>query len=225
MADPFNVFTFEQEAMALLDRLFVTHDTVIATGGSGLYIEALCHGIAYMPDPPAELRQSLQHKLETEGASSLRQMLLSLDPEYYAQVDLANGVRLQRALEVCLTTGRPYSEVVKQPKRPRPFEVETIVIERSREDLRSRINQRVDLMLSHGLEEEVRRLYPSRHLTVLNTVGYKEFFSYWAEDAAAAVSPAQLDDIGEAIKLNTWHYAKKQLTWLKKYAPTLRSRP
>ena len=213
--EPYNVFTFEQDALRLLDVLFQQHDTVVAVGGSGLYIEALCHGISVLPDPTPELRKTLQLKLRDEGVESLRAMLKTLDPDYYSQVDLANGVRIQRALEVCLTTGKPYSQLIQQPRTPRPFTIETIVIERPREELRKRIDQRVDQMIADGLEEEAHRLYPLRHLNALNTVGYKEFFNLWEGINTSSLSPA------DAIKLNTWHYAKKQLTWLKKRVPQL----
>ena len=116
VGDPFNVFSYEQEALKKLDDLFQRHDTVIAVGGSGLYIEALCHGISVLPDPTPQLRTELQQKLRTEGVESLRLMLKQLDPDYYAQVDLANGVRIQRALEVCLTAGKPYSQLIRQPQ-------------------------------------------------------------------------------------------------------------
>jgi tRNA dimethylallyltransferase len=216
---PYNVFTFEQDALRLLDSLFQRHETVIAVGGSGLYIEALCHGISVLPDPTPELREMLQQKLRNEGVESLRIMLRTLDPDYYVQVDLANGVRIQRALEVCLTAGKPYSQLVSQPRQPRPFNIETIVIERSRDELRERINRRVDQMIADGLEEEARRLYPLRHLTALNTVGYKEFFTLWDRHGLATPIPT----LSDAIKLNTWHYAKKQLTWLKKQVPKLQN--
>ena len=213
--EPYNVFTFEQDALSLLNTLFQEHDTVVAVGGSGLYIEALCHGISVLPDPTPELRKTLQLQLHNEGVESLRAMLRTLDPNYYSQVDLANGVRIQRALEVCLTTGKPYSQLIQQPHTPRPFTIETIVIERPREELRQRIDQRVDQMIANGLEEEAHKLYPLRHLNALNTVGYKEFFSLWEGKNTSPLPPA------DAIKLNTWHYAKKQLTWLKKRVPLI----
>ena len=213
--EPYNVFTFEQDALSLLNTLFQQHDTVVAVGGSGLYIEALCHGISVLPDPTPELRKTLQLQLRNEGVESLRAMLRTLDPDYYSKVDLANGVRIQRALEVCLTTGKPYSQLIQQPHTPRPFTIETIVIERPREELRQRIDQRVDQMIANGLEEEAHKLYPLRHLNALNTVGYKEFFSLW-EGKNTSPLPA-----ADAIKLNSWHYAKKQLTWLKKRVPLI----
>ena len=211
--DPYNVFTYEQEALSCLDDLFKEHDDVVAVGGSSLYIQALCRGIALLPDPTPELRRQLQDKLRHEGIESLRSMLRLLDPDYYNQVDLANGIRIQRALEVTLTAGKPYSQLLAQPTRPRSFRICPIVIERSRDELRQRINSRVDHMISLGLEQEVRRLYPLRRLTPLNTVGYKEYFTLWDNDESY--------DVAQQIKLNTWHYAKKQLTWIKKFTNTL----
>ena len=213
--NPYNVFTFEQDALRLLDTLFQQYETVVAVGGSGLYIEALCHGISVLPDPSPDLRESLQNKLRNEGVESLRAMLRTLDPDYYFQVDLANGVRIQRALEVTLTAGKPYSQLINLPRQPRPFSIQSVIIERPREELRQRINQRVDQMIANGLEEEAHRLYPLRHLTALNTVGYKEFFTLWESTTTSPLPPA------DAIKLNTWHYAKKQITWLKKHVPQL----
>ena len=222
VSNPYNVSTYEHEAIDCINRLFQTHDQVIAVGGSGLYIEALCNGIALLPDPDPALREELQQKLRNEGVESLRAMLRTIDPAYYQQVDLANGVRIQRALEVSLTVGRPYSEVIQQPRKTRSFQVETVIIDRSREELRQRIDSRVDLMMSQGLEDEARRLYPLRHLNTLNTVGYKEFFTLWDSIGnTVSLNVSQRTQVADAIRLNTWHYAKKQLTWLKKYAPRL----
>lgn len=188
-------------------------------GGSGLYIQALCHGIAVLPDPDPALRLKLQQQLQTEGVESLRAMLRNLDPDYYHTVDPANGVRIQRALEVTLTSGIPYSRLVNQPPARRPFNIEQTVVTHPRELLRQRIDQRVDQMMLRGLEEEARRLYPLRHLTALNTVGYKEFFTLWQAcgDTPFALSQSQRTVVADTIRLNTWHYAKKQLTWLKKF--------
>ncbi len=220
VTDPYNVFTYEQEALACIDHLFETHDTVVAVGGSGLYIQALCQGIARLPDPDPELRLQLQQKLRTEGVESLRSMLRTLDPDYYRTVDPANGIRIQRALEVTITAGRPYSQLINQPPAQRPFLIEQIVITHPRELLRRRIDKRVDQMMLLGLEEEARHLFPLRHLTALNTVGYKEFFTLWQAcgDTPFPLTESQRTVIADTIRLNTWHYAKKQLTWLKKYA-------
>ncbi len=219
VTEPYNVFVYEQEALACLKRLFQDHDTVVAVGGSGLYVDALRNGISLLPDPAPELREELQKKLRDEGVGSLRSMLRILDPDYYAQVDLANGVRIQRALEVTLTSGTPYSKLVNQPKRPRPFDITVEVISRERYELRQRIDTRVTQMMEQGLETEARSVYPLRHLNTLNTVGYKEFFTLWEP----AGEPFPLTDlqrgaVADSIRLNTWHYAKKQLTWLKKKA-------
>ncbi len=217
--EPFNVFTFEQEALACLKKLFLTHDTVVAVGGSGLYVDALRHGIALLPDPAPGLRQELQNKLRQEGVGSLRAMLRLLDPDYYALVDPANGVRIQRALEVTLTAGIPYSKIVNQPHRPRPFETTVEVINRGRTELRQRIDSRVDSMMQQGLEAEARSVFHLRHQGTMNTVGYKEFFALW-EPAGQPfpLTQTQRQEVADAIRLNTWHYAKKQLTWLKKKA-------
>ncbi len=222
VTNPYNVFTYEQDAIACINRLFQKHENVVAVGGSGLYIDALCNGIALLPDPDPALRQRLQQLLKDEGVESLRAMLRTVDPDYYRQVDLANGVRIQRALEVSLTAGRPYSQIIQQPRRKRPFDIETIVIDRSRDELRQRIDSRVDAMMSQGLEDEARKLYPLRHLNTLNTVGYKEFFTLWdILGTPCSLAENQRTQVADAIRLNTWHYAKKQLTWLKKYTHTL----
>lgn len=223
VTDPYNVFSYEQEALSLLQDLFQTHDTIIAVGGSGLYIQALCQGIARLPDPDPDLRSQLQETLRNEGVESLRSMLRTLDPDYYNTVDLANGVRIQRALEVTLTAGKPYSQLINQPPQPRPFNIVPTVITHPREILRQRIDRRVDQMMQSGLEDEARQLFPLRHLNTLNTVGYKEFFGLWESkgDSPFPLTAMQRNQIADAIRLNTWHYAKKQITWLNKYAPLL----
>ncbi len=223
VTDPYNVFSYEQEALSLLQDLFQTHDTVIAVGGSGLYIQTLSQGIARLPDPDPDLRSQLQEKLRNEGVESLRSMLRALDPDYYNTVDLANGVRIQRALEVTLTAGKPYSQLINQPPQPPPFNIVPTVITHPRELLRQRIDRRVDQMMQSGLEDEARQLFPLRHLNTLNTVGYKEFFGLWESkgDSPFPLTAMQRNQIADAIRLNTWHYAKKQLTWLNKYAPLL----
>lgn len=207
VANPYNISDYERDAMALLDSLFVNHDTVIAVGGSGLYVDALIHGVASMPDPTPELRCRLQQMSLEEKRSQLR----LLDPDYYARVDLHNPVRLQRALEVCFMTGRPYSRVLADSRpRPRPFDIEVRVLRIPALELRARIDSRVDRMMADGLLAEVQTLLPCRAMPTLRTVGYRELFpvldgSRTIEDAVAA------------IKLNTWHYARKQMTWMRRY--------
>lgn len=208
--NPFNVYSFEQEALQCLEKLFERHDIVVAVGGSGLYIDALCKGIALLPDPKPGLREQLKQQLQAEGIESFQRALQQLDPAYYAIVDKQNPVRLQRALEVCITSGKPYSELIAQQRPIRNFEIKKTVLTASPEELRKRINQRVDLMIEMGLEEEVRQVMKFRHLNTLNTVGYKEFFEAWDQGNHDTQS------IAEAIKTHTWQYAKKQLTWIKR---------
>ena len=217
VAEPYNVYSYWQEAQICLHQLMERYGCAVAVGGSGLYIEALCHGVSRLPDPDPALRQELQRRLHDEGVESLRPMLRQLDPDYYARVDLANGVRIQRALEVCITAGRPYSELLREPRPMREYDITPVILQRDRDELRRRIDDRVSQMMCHGLEEEARKLYPLRHLNTLNTVGYKEFFALWETQVAPApLSSDQQKLVADQIRLNTWHYAKKQLTWLKK---------
>lgn len=208
VTEPYNIYDYEHDAMAVIEALFKTHDTVVAVGGSGLYIDALCATPARLPSPSDELRAELQQMPLEEKRAKLR----LLDPDYYARVDLRNPVRLQRALEVCLTAGRPYSVILaEQVVSQRPFAIDVRVLQLSAADLRARIDFRVDQMMADGLLEEVRTLLPYRHLNTLNTVGYRELFPVL--DGTANLSGAI-----SQIKLNTWHYARKQLTWMRKYA-------
>lgn len=215
---PYNVYDFEQDAIRLLDQLFLRHETVVAVGGSGLYIDALCNGISRLPDPLPGLREQLQQQLREQGIVSFQRQLQSLDPDYFARVDRCNPVRLQRAIEVCLTTGRPYSQVILENRPvPRPFTIEYHQVSRTTEELRERINLRVDQMLEQGLENEARSLEPFYHQfhpQPLNSVGYKEFY----EPLPSLNNPSAPKTIAEWIKLNTWHYAKKQLTWFSRYS-------
>ena len=208
VTEPYNIFQYEQDALRVIGDLFQSHDTVIAVGGSGLYIDALLHGVTRMPDPTPELRARLQQMPFEEKRAQLQ----LLDPDYYARVDLRNPVRLQRALEVCFMTGKPYSQVVGAYPRVRPQEWNTDVqvLSLDREVLRSRIDRRVDLMMQEGLLDEVRSLLPYRNLNTLNTVGYRELFP-------VLDGTASLDEAVAAIKLNTWHYARKQMTWMRRY--------
>ena len=204
---PYNISDYERDAVSLLDNLFQRHDTVIAVGGSGLYVDALRLGVTSMPDPTPELRARLQQMSLEEKRSQLQM----LDPEYYARVDLRNPVRLQRALEVCYMTGHPYSQVLAESEpASRPFDIEVRVIQIPNSELRTRIDQRVDQMMAEGLLDEVRTLLPYRDLTTLRTVGYRELFP-------VLDGTAQLVDAVAQIKLNTWHYARKQLTWCRRY--------
>ncbi|MBP3763947.1 MAG: tRNA (adenosine(37)-N6)-dimethylallyltransferase MiaA [Bacteroidales bacterium] len=207
VTDPYNISTYEQDALRLLEELFRRHPVVVAVGGSGLYIDALLHGVSPMPDPTPELRLRLQQMPLEEK----RMLLRRVDPEYYARVDLRNPVRLQRALEVYHMTGRPYSEVIAA-RRPavRPFATEVRLLALPASELRSRIDLRVDRMMADGLLDEVRSLSRLRHQPTLRTVGYSELFPVLDGQATLEEAVAQ-------IKLNTWHYARKQMTWMRRY--------
>ena len=197
---------YEVEALALLEDLFKTHDTLVMTGGSGLYIDALCYGLDDFPDADPALRTSLMKRLEKEGLASLRHELRRLDPATAERIDPANRQRIIRALEVCIATGKPYSEFRSGRRKERPFTIRKIGLTRPREELYARIDARVDQMMEQGLEEEALRLLPYRNLSALNTVGYRELFRYFDGDYP-------LEEAVRLIKRNTRHYAKKQLTY------------
>jgi tRNA dimethylallyltransferase len=207
--DEYNASRFESEALDLLSKLFLNHQAVILTGGSGLYINAVRHGIDELPDPDDTLREELKTMYAETGIESLRSKLRLLDPVYYSEVDIANPKRLLRALEVCISTGRPYSELRKKKPKTRDFEIIMIGLTREKEELNRRINERVDRMMEEGLLEEVKSLTPFRHLNALNTVGYKELFPYF--DGAISLEAAI-----ENIKTHSRRYAKRQMTWFRK---------
>lgn len=206
--DYYSVSRYEEEALALLERLFARYDTVILAGGSGLYVNAVCNGIDELPDPSPALRQELKDLLQEKGIGHLQQKLKELDPVFYERIDLQNSVRLRRALEVCLTTGKPYSSLRTNPRKKRPFAIERYVLDRPKEELYHRINLRVDLMMQSGLLNEAKALYPHRALNALQTVGYRELFDYF--DGKISLEQAVTD-----IKTHTRRYAKRQLTWLR----------
>ncbi len=218
LAEDYNVARYEQEVLSLLTDLFAKGKVVVMTGGSGLYIKAVCEGIDVLPDADLLLRESLQFKLESEGLASLRGMLQKLDPEYYQIVDLANPNRIIRALEVCLATGKPYSVFRKHKPAQRDFRIIKIGLDLPREELHHNINNRVDQMVSEGLEQEARDFYHLRHLNALNTVGYRELFGYFDGNCA-------LPDAIEKIKTNTRRYARRQLTWFHKDKKMIWCRP
>lgn len=197
---------YETEALSLLEELFKTHDTLVMTGGSGLYIDALCNGLDDFPDADPLLRANLMDRLEKEGLASLRHELRRLDPATAERIDPANRQRIIRALEVCIATGKPYSEFRSGKRKERPFTIRKIGLTRPREELYARIDARVDRMMEQGLEEEALRLLPYRNLSALNTVGYREMFRYFDGDYP-------LEEAVRLIKRNTRHYAKKQLTY------------
>lgn len=197
---------YEEEALAILDTLFEKHDVVVAVGGSGLYIKALCSGMDSMPDADEGLRAQLTGRLEKNGLGDLLAQLAQLDPAYYGTVDRDNPQRVMRALEVCIQTGAPYSSFRQGRKKERGFDIIKIGAMLPREELYERINRRVDEMIAGGLEDEARKLYPCKALNALQTVGYREWFGYF--DGLATREEAV-----ELIKRNTRRYAKRQMTW------------
>ena len=207
--DKYDVADYERDAMQLLDELFKTRDAVIMTGGSGLFIDAVCNGIDAIPDVDPEIREKVQKLYEEGGLKALQNEVQRLDPEYYAIVDQHNPRRLQRALEVCYQTGMPFSSFRSGNAVQRNFDIKKYAILWDRQALIERIDRRVDLMMEQGLLEEAKALYPKRHLNALNTVGYKELFTYFDGDCT-------LKEAVEQIKIHTRQYAKRQMTWLRK---------
>lgn len=198
---------YETDALALIRRLFAEgHEELIVTGGSMFYIEALCRGIDDIPAAPPALREELTRRALTEGTAVLAEELRKLDPETCAEIDLENRQRVVRALEVCLTTGRPFSSFKRRAAKERDFEIRKIGLQRPREELYQRIDRRVEAMMAEGLEEEVRSLIPLRECPALRTVGYRELFDCF--DGKMTRQEAV-----EQIKRNTRNYAKRQLTW------------
>lgn len=207
--EPYNASRYETEAIDLIDNLFKKHDVLIMTGGSMLYIDAVCNGIDEIPDADPEIRNTLKNRLKAEGIENLRLQLKVLDPEYYTMVDLKNPARIIHALEICLTTGRPYSSYRKSTPKHRNFVILKTALNCERAELHARINKRVDEMVAGGLEQEALKVYPLKHLTALNTVGYREFFDYFE-------GTITLEKAKELIKRNTRRYARKQITWFRK---------
>lgn len=208
--DRFTAGMFEIEVIALLDKLFEKHPVVLMVGGAGLYIDAVQKGIDDIPIPSEKVRHDLMKKLETEGIESLVALLKELDPDFYDQVDLKNPKRLLRALEVCQTAGKPYSQLRNNFDNKRPFKTVLLGLNLEREILYNRINRRVDLMVAEGLVDEAKELYPQRSCNALNTVGYKELFDHFD-------GKISLDEAIDLIKRNSRRYAKRQLTWFGKY--------
>ena len=225
---------YEVEALRLIHDLFEQgHETLVMAGGSGFYIDALCNGLDEFPDADPGIRASLTLRLRSEGVEGLREELKRLDPQSYATIDISNGQRVVRALEVCLMTGRPFSSFKTAPAKQRDFEIEKIGLTRPRDVLYERIDRRVDAMIEEGLVEEARSLLPLRHLPALQTVGYRELFKWFdyqegREDEGFSevpggmfVTPSEwkdgpvtsLERAAQLIRRNTRHYAKRQLSW------------
>ncbi|GHS97516.1 tRNA dimethylallyltransferase 1 [Bacteroidia bacterium] len=209
LADYYSASQFEEDVIRLLSELYETQDTAIMSGGSMMYIDAVCKGIDEIPTIDETLRAEIGVLFEKEGLEPIRQQLKLLDPVFYNQVDLQNHKRVIHALEICLMSGRPYSSLRTNSVKERPFRIIKIGLTRDREELYDRINRRVDQMMEDGLLEEARKVYPSRHLNSLNTVGYKELFQFLdGEDT--------LDFAVEKIKQNSRIYSRKQMTWFKR---------
>ena len=206
--DYYNVSMYEQDAMAVLDKLFKKNPYAVLTGGSGLYIDAVCSGIDILPDIDVKLRENLKNRLETEGLSVLLEELKHLDEQYYHLVDKQNPNRVLRALEVCLQTQQTYTSLRTQSVKKRDFEIVKICLTLPREKLNSKIHLRTDEMMKNGFLQEAESLLPYRQLNALNTVGYKELFDYLD-------GKTSLDFAVEKIKTNTRRYAKRQMTWFK----------
>ena len=204
--DYYSSSLFERDVLKLLPELFIPQNIVLMAGGSGMYADAVCEGIDEIPDVDPSIREKYSRKFAEEGVESLRVALKILDPDHYSKVDLKNPKRIIRALEICESTGRPYSSFLTKEKRKRDFRIIKVGLNRPREELYNRINSRVDQMIEQGLEKEARKLLEMRNFNALNTVGYKEFFDHF--DGVHSREKAI-----ELIRRNTRRYAKRQLTW------------
>ncbi|HSP39832.1 MAG TPA: tRNA (adenosine(37)-N6)-dimethylallyltransferase MiaA, partial [Gillisia sp.] len=207
--DNYSVGDFEREAFGKITELFKDHSVLILTGGSGLYLKSILEGLDDFPEVDTSIREELNSIHKDQGLLPLQEKLKIVDPQTYLNVDLENPHRVIRALEICMGTGKPYSSFLKREKRDRDFSVIKTGLTAPREEIYSRINKRVDIMMEEGLLEEARRLLPYKDLNALNTVGYKELFAYFE-------GKCTLDKAVEEIKKNTRRFAKRQLTWFRK---------
>jgi len=209
LEEDYNAGQYERDAIALLDELFRTHEVVVMTGGSMLYADAVCYGLDDLPDVPADVRAEVQRRYEQDGLAWLQSEVQRLDPAYWEIVDRANPARLMHCVELCLTTGRPYSSLRTNIRKTRPFRIVKIGLQRPREELYTRINRRVEQMVADGLVDEAKAVWPKRRLNSLQTVGYRELFSCFdgEYDLPRAI---------ELIQQNTRHYAKRQMTWFRR---------
>ena len=209
--EEYNVYDFEKDVLAKVDDLFKTHEITIVVGGSGLYQHAIWYGIDKdIPASNPELRKELNGIFEKEGIEVLRKKLYDLDPETYNNIDLQNPIRIIRAIEVCIVSNKSYSSLKVAKKADRPFKILKIGLNSDRSELHHRINSRVDEMMSTGLLEEAENLLLSRSKNALRTVGYRELFRYFDGELS-------LQEAVDKIKVNTRRYAKRQLTWYRRY--------
>ena len=209
LEEDYNAGRYERDALSLMDELFRTHDILVMTGGSMLYADAVCHGLDDLPAVPSNIRENVQKNYEANGLTWLQNEVQRLDPDYWNEVDRQNPARLAHCVELCLTTGKPYSSLRTNTGKQRPFRIVKVALDRPREELYARINARVEQMIQDGLVEEAKAVYPKRRLNSLQTVGYRELFAYLdgEYDLPRAI---------ELIKQNTRHYAKRQLTWFRR---------
>ena len=208
--DIYTVVDFEKEAIKKLNLLFKKKETIIMVGGSGMYADALMFGMDEFPEVPKEIRNQINVFYKSHGLKGLQELLRDKDPKYYTRVDINNPVRLIRALEVCLTSKKPFSSFLGKYREPRDFISKIFILECPRKILYEKINSRVDQMMTSGLENEVRKLIDFKELPTLKTVGYKELFPYFQNKKG-------LEDAILEIKKNSRRYAKRQITWFKKY--------
>lgn len=209
LTDYYSAAQYESEVISLLEELFKTNDTILLTGGSMMYIDAICKGIDDIPTVDNETRKMMMEKYEKEGLERLCAELKLLDPEYYSIVDLKNPKRVIHALEICYMTGKTYTSFRTGNKKQRPFDIIKIGLCRDREELYDRINKRVDIMINDGLVDEVKSVYQYKNLNSLNTVGYKEIIQYLEGNCT-------LEFAIEKIKQNSRIYSRKQMTWFKR---------
>lgn len=210
LEENYNAGQYERDALKLLEELFTTHPVVVMTGGSMLYADAVCKGLDDLPAVPDNIRAEVQSHYRQHGLTWLQNEVQRLDPDYWQTVDQANPARLAHCVELCLTTGKPYSSLLtKSTNDNRPFRIVKVALDRPREVLYARINERVKQMVANGLVDEARKVYPKRHLNSLQTVGYKELFAYFDGEY-------DLDRAIELIQQNTRHYAKRQMTWFRR---------
>ena len=207
--DKYDVSDYEHDVISLTNQLFKKHNAIVLTGGSGMFIDAVCDGLDDIPDINDETRKKISDLLQDHGITCLQELVSQYDPEYYSIVDKNNPRRLQRALEVYFQTGIPYSSFRKKQKKERDFKILRYALLWDRDALIERINKRVDIMMHDGLLDEVRSVYPYRELNSLNTVGYKELFDFLD-------GKCSLEDATDRIKINTRQYAKRQMTWFRK---------
>ena len=209
ITDYYNASMFENDVMHLLDSLFAEKDVVLMSGGSMMYIDAVCNGIDDIPTVKEDIRQQVKTDFERDGLDAMRRRLEQLDPEYYAIVDKNNPKRIIHAVEICMSTGKTYTSFRTNKKKERPFKIIKIGVTRERAELYDRIDKRVDEMMAAGLPDEAQRMYPHRGLNALNTVGYKELFDYFD-------GKCTIDEAVFRIKYDTHKYCRKQLTWFKR---------